>query len=437
MSLLLGPSPSPSALRPALLRGWRPGRPAAHRDPRPDTRPDTRPLGGLLGLSSRRAAVTAALTYALLLAGSGVYQPFFPVWLGARGFGPEAIGFLLSLPMVMRLLATMPLSRVGDGRLGPRRTLLVMACASALGYAGLYFCHGLLAVALVLSLTTACLAPTSPLLDVIVLDGVARHGHDYGRIRQWGSIAWLAASLAMGSALGLLPIAAIPPVLAGLSALTALVGLSLPDDRRAGLPPLPERSAAARGPEPGALAFGLLCATIACLQGAHAFLYGFGTIVWQAHGFSGLTIGVLWGMGVAFETLMFLAGRGLAERLGPYGMIALGGGAGLLRWSVMGFDPSSAAAIAALQGLHGLSFAAVHLGTMRWLGRFRRRRAFRQGVANAAIGAGYAAGTLASGPLYSSLGVHGYFVMLAVAVAGLGLAAATRAVERRQAAPAT
>ena len=53
---------------------------------------------------------------------------------------------------------------------------------------------------------SAFLAPTVPLLDVIVLQGVALHGHDYGRIRQWGSVAWLIASVTAGLLLARLPI---------------------------------------------------------------------------------------------------------------------------------------------------------------------------------------------------------------------------------------
>ena len=168
--------------------------------------------------ASRHAAVSASITYALLLTGPGVYLPFFPLWLAARGFNPQEIGVLLAIPMFMRVVASAPFARIGDGPLGPRRTFLAMVCGSALSYAALYFTHSFLAVACALGLSTAFIAPTTPLLDVIVLEGVAAHGHDYGRIRQWGSLAWLVASLTAGSLLGALPIAAVPPILALLSA---------------------------------------------------------------------------------------------------------------------------------------------------------------------------------------------------------------------------
>src|SRR3954447_18559685 len=134
--------------------------------------------------ASRRAAWTASVTYALLLSGQGVYLPFFPVWLASRGYDAGEIGLLLAIPTLMRVFASAPFARIGDGPLGPRRTFLMMACGMALGYAGLPFMHDFWSLALMLTFASTFLAPSAPLLDVIVLDGVATHGHDYGRIRQ-------------------------------------------------------------------------------------------------------------------------------------------------------------------------------------------------------------------------------------------------------------
>ena len=89
----------------------------------------------------------------------------------------------------------------------------------------------------------------------------------------------------------------------------------------------------------------------------------------------------------------------------------------------------SGLATASLQAMHGLSFAAVHLGTVGWLSRYAKRRAGRQGVAASAIGAGLAIGAATAGPLYEHLGVRGYFVMGLVSAAGLGFLVAARRVE--------
>jgi PPP family 3-phenylpropionic acid transporter len=382
--------------------------------------PPTRHLG-------RRAALSASLTYALLLAGPGVYLPFFPLWLAARGLTPAEIGILLAIPMVMRVVASAPFSRLGDGALGPRRTFLLMVCGSALGYAALALTHGFWPIAVAMVAMSAFLAPTVPLLDVIVLQGVALHGHDYGRIRQWGSVAWLLASLTAGVVLVALPIGTLPPILAMLSALTVLVGLTLPDDRRGFRGATAETD---QGPEPRFALFVLFSAGVACLQGAHSFLYSFGTLIFEGNGFTSAEIGVLWAVGVVLETTLFLVAGNVAGALGPYRMIGIGAIAGIVRWALMGLDPGSGLATGALQAMHGLSFAAVHLGTMRWLSRYGRRRAARQGLVASVIGAGLGTGAATAGPLYEALHAQGYWVMAGVSLLGLGLVVAARRLDR-------
>ncbi|MDQ0473022.1 MFS transporter [Labrys wisconsinensis] len=381
--------------------------------------------------ASRRAAWTTSATYALLLSGQGVYLPFFPIWLAHRGYDAREIGLLLAIPMLMRVFASAPFARIGDGRLGPRRTFLMMVCGMAFGYAGLPFMPEFWSLALMLTVASTFLAPTTPLLDTIVLDGVVQHGHDYGRIRQWGSLFWLLTAITMGKALTVLPAETIPPIMAILAALTALFGLALPDDRgtiRA------DAVRPERGDAPPRALFALFIAASACLQGAHSLLYSFATLIWQQRGFSSSEIGGLWAIGTITETALFLLGGNAAGRLGPYAMVAIGGAVGLLRWVLMGFDPGSGLTIGALQAMHALTFAAVHLGTMGWLNRFGGDRATRQGIVAAVVGAGLAGGTALAGVLYGSLGPHGYFAMAGVSAIGLALTAAAWSMERRGAA---
>jgi PPP family 3-phenylpropionic acid transporter len=378
--------------------------------------------------ASRRAAVAASASYALLLSGLGVYLPFFPVWLAGRGFNATEIGLLLAIPMLMRVLASAPFARLADGPLGVRRTFLIMVCGSAFGYAALFFTFDFWAVALTMTILSAFLAPTAPLLDVIALNGVAQHGHDYGRLRQWGSVAWLVSSLAAGGALAHLPIESLPAILAILAALTVFAGLALPDDSsKSGQKEQPVTGSTA----PPMVPFLILATGVAFLQGAHSFLYGFATIIWENDGFTKPQIGLLWGIGVVLETALFLFAGNMAGRLGPYAMIMIGGAAGLARWTLMGLEPGSGLAIAGLQGMHGLSFAAVHLGTMGWLSRFEKDRATRQGIVASAIGAGLVAGTALAGFLFERLGPHGYFAMAAVALVGSLLVLTARRLERR------
>ena len=372
-----------------------------------------------------RFTVAASLTIGLLFAGGGIYMPFFPVWLQAQGFNSHQIGYLLAVPMVMRVLSTAPLSRLGDTWLGPRRTLLIFIAGTVAGYAGLLLGGGFWAVALSLGAMAVLNGPAGPLLDVIILNGVKVHGGDYGFVRQWGSTAWLVMSLLAGVALSALPASAIPATLAGLALLALIPAWFLPEDK-------PAQALAGTHPgsgtAPPALVLTVLALALACFHGSHAFIFGFGTIIWRDAGIGTAGVGLLWAIGVGAEVVFFL----LARRFGsmdPLRLVLIGGVAALVRWSILAFEPPFAVLLA-LQTLHGLTYGAVHIGTLNWLMRYSKGRAGRQGLLASAIGAGLTLLTAGSGYLFDGLGAYGYFAMSAVVAVGLGLVLLVRRMER-------
>jgi PPP family 3-phenylpropionic acid transporter len=378
--------------------------------------------------TSRKAALAASVTYALLLTGPGVYTPFFPLWLVERGFDARDIGLLLAIPMLMRV-ASAPFAWIGDGPLGPRRTFLFMICCAAFGYTGLVFAESFTGVAISLAIAFVFSATATPLLDTIVLGGVSRHGHKYGQIRQWGSLAWLVSGLTAGLVLKHLPITTVPPILAILAALTVFAGLALPDDRGRSHRLVKHQSM--DGTAPPLLLMVVFVTGISCIQGAHAFLYGFGTMIWQEQGFSSFQIGELWAIGVVVETSVFLFGSNLAGWAGPYRLILFGGLVGILRWTLLGFAPSHGLAVAALQAMHGFTYACVHLATMGWIARFTKNPSARQGVVASAIGMGLTIGTVLAGELYTLFSAHGYFAMAMIAAGGIGLVLLASSIEAR------
>ena len=92
----------------------------------------------------------------------------------------------------------------------------------------------------------------------------------------------------------------------------------------------------------------------------------------------------------------------------------LAASAGILRWSVAGLT-NSVMVLAALQPLHGLTFALLHLACMRMMGRLvpPHLAATAQAIYAFGSGAVTAALTLFSGFFYASYG-GGAFVAMAV-----------------------
>ena len=170
-------------------------------------------------------------------------------------------------------------------------------------------------------------------------------------------------------------------------------------------------------------AFIAVAAAASLIQGSHALYYGFSTIDWQAAGFGGGTIGVLWALGVLAEIVLFALSARLPAAFRPSVLILIGGAGALVRWTAMALDPPGAL-LPLLQCLHGLSFGATHLGTLAFIARAAPAglAATAQGYLAVSIGLVMAAATGLSGLLYGRFGAAAYGAMALIAAAGVAAA---------------
>jgi PPP family 3-phenylpropionic acid transporter len=376
-----------------------------------------------------------ASLYAVVFVEIGIAMPFMPVWLNALGLEAGIIGVLLALPIAVKIVATAPLVGLIDRGVGARALLvagsLALAATYALMPAGAAL--GWPVLALLIALNAAAGAPLVPSIDYLTLAAVRRSARlDYARIRMAGSIAFLAANLAGGAALGFLGERLAVPLLTTALALLAAavcagVRLELPT---AAVP----RTKATRVPLPRLL--WLTIAAGAAIQASHAALYAFASIHWSLGGFPVAWIGALWAIGVLAEIVLF-AGIGLcpAGWRTPFRLLGLGAAAGAVRAIGMAFYGDTLGAVVVLQTLHGFSFGATQLGAMAAVSRFAPEgaRGRAQGTLSATNALASACATLASGLAYGHGGGPLAFGLMApLAVIGLCLTARAARLARRQ-----
>ena len=145
-------------------------------------------------------------------------------------------------------------------------------------------------------------------------------------------------------------------------------------------------------------------------------------------GISPGTSGILWSLSVAAEVVVFLFGRSLLDRIGPAGAAMLSAGAGVVRWAVMA-ETAWLPAVAAIEPLHGLTFALLHLTCMRLLAQCVPRHLEATALTiygTVGIGIATALLTLACGPIFERFGAHGFWAMAALCAAALPLALTLR-----------
>ena len=362
-------------------------------------------------------ALRLSAFYAATFLVTGIQLPFWPVWLASRGLTAREIGVLLAAAIWVKVVATPAIGALAD-KTGGRHVLMgALAAAALAAYVGLLSAGSFWLLILLNLVALTAQSALMPLGDTITLGAVRSEGLDYGRIRLWGSVSFIVASIASGAALASSSGERVLPLVLGASVLVLLACLCVPSIR----PVEGGARIAGIGAVAGDPRFWVFILAASALQASHQVYYGFGTLYWRSLDFSEPTIGWLWAEGILAEILLFWQGRRLLARLGPIGLMVLGGVAGILRWSLAG-ALTWLPFIAAIQLLHAFTFGASHLGAMHFLSRtVPPSAAAGAQTLYAALSSGLGSGLVMviAGALYSNFGGGAYSFMTVLSAAGL------------------
>ena len=139
-----------------------------------------------------------ALFYGLVYSGLGFSTPYAPVWFRSIGLGAAQIGAILAAPMLVRVVASAPLSVWAD-RFALRRTPMAwLAAAAAASYLALLAVKGFWAVLIVWCVASIALNGISPLADVLTLIRARAAGFSYAVARGGGSVAYVLGNIVGG-----------------------------------------------------------------------------------------------------------------------------------------------------------------------------------------------------------------------------------------------
>lgn len=375
----------------------------------------------------------------------GFSLPFLPVWLDGNGLGKAQIGFILAMPILVRVFAAPWVAGLADRHMQPGHLLAWLNGVAMLGYFLLAAVDGFWPILIIMLAMSVGLSGIVPVADALTNAHVRLGGGvDYGRVRVWGSVSFLGANLLGGVLIKLAGVMIVPPAMA-LCAMSAIMAAL----RAPMLPPtesLAQAVPAANQPLADAVgagelsearrrrAFRYMLAASAMVQASHGALYAFGTLYWKSAGIGDVTIGVLWAIGVAAEILLFakaarLRSLWLGTRQAHAGLLGLhwimiGAAFSVLRFAAMAFRSDVGSSLA-LQMLHAASFGLTHLGAMAAIALLAPAGAGSkaQGQLTAVHAVAIALAMVISGFLYEKIGGLAFLSMVPVALLGFGLAA--------------
>lgn len=386
-------------------------------------------------MSPRALSLRYALFFATVFVAVGAHLPFWPLWLESRGLTAAEIGLAMALGSWMKLAANPALAHLSDRAGWGKGTVVLLSAVSLVAFLAFIPASGFAWILAVHLVTASCFPLLIPLAETQTMAAVYRHSLDYGRIRLWGSLAFVAGSLATGKLLGAEGADWVLWVVIAAIAGTFLAATALPgrmtDDMSGTLPgSVPEDISLRRllrlFLRPQILTF---LASAALIQASHAAYYAYSSLTWKAAGIAEGTIALLWTVGVVAEILFFAFSRRLPASFTPGRILVVGGLLSALRWTVTGMT-NEVAVLAVIQTLHAGSFAATHLAAMHHITRSTppRLAASMQSLYSALSG-GLAMGgaMLLAAACYEIAPGLAFFAMAGMAVIAAGLGQAARA----------
>ncbi|OHC83942.1 MAG: hypothetical protein A3G73_07040 [Rhodospirillales bacterium RIFCSPLOWO2_12_FULL_67_15] len=364
----------------------------------------------------RGDVVRLSFFYAAFFVFVGIHMPFWPVWLAAKGIDAAGIALILATGIGIKVVVNPLVAHFAD-RSGARRSIMLALVAGAtVCFAAFFFVDGFVPILLVNLFFFALWTPVMPLGESLTLLAARTRGFDYGRVRLWGSLSFVATAAGAGVLLAGRPGETVLYLLLLALALMLPAVAWLPDVRA---PAAAGRLAALEllGDRP------FLTMLLACMlvQASHAAYYAFATLHWQAAGHSVTAIGALWAEGVVAEIVLFAAGPALLRRCSPAALIVLAGVAGIARWAATAASTALPVLILA-QALHAFTFGAAHLGAIHFIARHVSPAvsASAQSFYSAMVmGLGIGIAVFAVGPLYAASPAGAFFAMIVLSAAAL------------------
>jgi PPP family 3-phenylpropionic acid transporter len=384
-------------------------------------------------IKRRDFALPVALFYGALFVVYGMYVPFMPVWLDWKGLTSGEISAVIAAPLFLRVLVTPAVAVAADRGREHRRYLILLAWAALAFVLALPLSQGFWPILVFAVFLMICNSTSLPLIDTIAVQGTRARGLDYGRLRLWGSLSFVAASFIGGIAISASGGGAGVWLIAVGCAMTLAAAYMVPEQGQGGMPEVETAPPLWKASEPRELLacreFQLFLIAAGFVQAAHAAFFTFGTLLWQKQGLSAAWCGTLWAIGVFAEVLLFSFSGRVAAKFGAVRLIAIGAVASIARWLVLAAEPSLAVLVP-LQLLHGVTYGASHIGAMHFIhDAVPHDKSASAQALYATVSAGVAMGvaTLIAGYIYSWGGALSYVAM--AGIAAVSLAAALRLIQ--------
>lgn len=342
-----------------------------------------------------------SLLYVFYYAHMGVIAPYLGVYLDARGLSSEAIGELIAIMTVARIIAPNLWASLADKTGKGLLIIRLGAMGAFLTFLSLFILNGFWGLALGLVLSIGFWTSIMPQLEQYTLLIVNGDATRYSRVRLWGSIGFVLMSILCGAVID--HYGANQVLWCSVAALgfLALSSLFLRDKQ---LPPQDETAVGSFWQKVKQTPFILFALVMVLLQMGLGIYNGFFALFLIDLGFSGNESGWIISLGVIAEVGIFLFAGSVLKRLRIQTALIICLLATTLRWLCLALLADNTFLVVASQLFHALSFGLAHATAMKFVHFHFGERYQSRGqalYASVSFGVGGAIGSYVAGLLWA------------------------------------
>jgi len=343
----------------------------------------------------------------------GSFVPYWGIYLQSENFSPSSIGILLSLFQISRIVAPNFWGWLADHTGHRVKWIKLTSFLGLIGFIGIFWAKGFFWIFLVMSALSLFTSSTLPLAESLTLAHLATTDGHYSRIRLWGSIGFIVASLFLGYLIDLQGINILLWVLLVTQAIIFFLSNTIPEAKEIHHKKN-DLSIWKIIKTPSVVALLIGCTL---MVSAHGVLYNFYSIYLKEHGYSSATIGWLWAVGVICEIFIFMLMPKILRRYSLKTILLISLFLGVIRFILIGASPDQFYLLLIAQMFHAATFGSFHAASIEVIAYFFKGRNQSRGQAiynSVAYGIGGTIGGLGGGYLIQYLGGQLGFMIAAI-----------------------
>ncbi len=343
----------------------------------------------------------------------GAFVPYWGLYLQSEQFSAADIGILMSLFQISRIFAPNLWGWLADHTKQRVKWIKLTALLGLMGFVAVFWAHGFWWLFFVMAALSLFTSSTLPLSESLTLAHLATTNGHYSRIRMWGSLGFIFAAVILGFMMDAYGIKSLLWFLLVVQIVLFYLTFKLPEATIA--PHESDHFSIWKIlKQPAVIALLIGCALMVT---AHGVLYNFYSIYLAEHGYSKGMIGLLWGLGVICEIIIFMWMPKIMARFSLKTILLTSLALAVCRFSLIGVAVDNMVLLLIAQSLHAATFGSFHAASVEVITQFfnGRHQARGQAIYNSvAYGVGGTIGGLSGGYALQYLGGTHTFLLAAL-----------------------